>query len=298
MGIVLRADHPLWFPEPASTDNTYARRGEATASWLERSTLPRAREFRRFLDENLAELEHSHADSLAKRLRIAKEYNSALFEMVVARTLQVLGASLTVEPQSTGGTRVDFLATFPGSTVSVEAMAPVFNERVGDEYTARDQFLNFLDRKAPGGWSIMVWQLHVGEGCYGEFKRLIYAWFKQVEQPAADSTPINFTTTLEDAERIGGVVEIQLIPKRYYTDRAVVSDSMVAFFDNTAERIRWAVSNPRKKRQARESEVPVLLAIKASQAMSTANQREFDRALFGGVVVPVGRLATEFGRKP
>ncbi len=242
-------------------------------------------------------MEPSHANSLARRLRFHKQYNSALFEMVVARTLQVLGATLSVEPESTGGTRVDFLAAFPGGTVSVEAMAPVFNGQIGQECKARDQYLNFLDRKAPDGWSIRIWQLEVGEGGYGEFKRLINRWFKEVEHPIANSAPINFTTTWEDVERIGGVVEIQLIPKRYYSDRAVVSDSIVSFSDNTEERIRWAVSNPRKKRQARESEAPVLLAVKAPQAMSTANLREFDRALLGGVV-PVGRLATEFGRKP
>ena len=38
-----------WFPEPSRADDTYANRGELVTDWLKRSTVPRAREVRRFL---------------------------------------------------------------------------------------------------------------------------------------------------------------------------------------------------------------------------------------------------------
>ncbi len=92
----------IWFPEPSATDNNYARRGEDTGSWLAWSTLVEASEFRRFLNENLSGLPPDFAEGLSKRLRIGRQFGGAFFEMTVARTLQVLGASIIVEPQSTG----------------------------------------------------------------------------------------------------------------------------------------------------------------------------------------------------
>jgi hypothetical protein len=49
-----------WFPEPSRADDTYANRGELVTDWLKRSTVPRAREARRFLNENLAKVPQDH----------------------------------------------------------------------------------------------------------------------------------------------------------------------------------------------------------------------------------------------
>jgi hypothetical protein len=49
-----------WLPEPSRADDTYANRGELVTDWLKRSAIPRARETRRFLNENLAKVPQDH----------------------------------------------------------------------------------------------------------------------------------------------------------------------------------------------------------------------------------------------
>ena len=49
-------------------------------------------------------------------------YRSALFELVVARTLHTLEASVTCEPENPAdGTKIDFVAHFTDGEVGVEA---------------------------------------------------------------------------------------------------------------------------------------------------------------------------------
>ena len=81
-------DRPGWFPEPPQADDSWGRRGEALTSWAERSTLPRAMAIRRFLNESLSALPNEHQADLYKALH--NRWPSAFFELIVARTLQVL----------------------------------------------------------------------------------------------------------------------------------------------------------------------------------------------------------------
>jgi len=112
----------LWLPEPQKLDSTYRRRGEHLLDWLSRSTLPLARECRRFLNENLAALPQS--SQMTMRTALAKRWHSAFFELIVARLLQELGASIVFEPANAGNKHPDFLAEFKGCNVTVEAIAP------------------------------------------------------------------------------------------------------------------------------------------------------------------------------
>jgi hypothetical protein len=146
-----------WFPAPAYTDDTYARRGEPTTLWLQRSTVARAVTCRRFLNENLSVLPRAHQSVLYQALH--NRWHSAFFELIVARTLQVLGADIEVEPDSEAGTRIDFLARFPDRTVSVEAVAPVINAAAGEEAKRRKPLLDVIDSLAPPGWTILVMEL-------------------------------------------------------------------------------------------------------------------------------------------
>ena len=146
-----------WFPAPAYTDDTYARRGESTTLWLQRSTVARAVACRRFLNENLSVLPRAHQSVLYQALH--DRWHSAFFELIVARTLQVLGADIEVEPHSNASTRIDFLARFPDRTVSVQAVAPVINASTGEEAKRRNPLLDVIDSLAPPGWTILVMEL-------------------------------------------------------------------------------------------------------------------------------------------
>ncbi len=82
--------HSGWLPEPSIVDDSSARRGEHTLDWLARSTLPRAKACRRFLNENLAAIPQEHQPRLFHDLRV--RWKSAFFELMVLRTLQLLVA--------------------------------------------------------------------------------------------------------------------------------------------------------------------------------------------------------------
>jgi hypothetical protein len=97
-----------WLREPATNDDTWARTGEGLLDWLARSTLPRAREARRFLRFNLSILPTSWEERLCHELET--RWQTAFFELVVARTLQAVGATLEVEVATASGTKPDFLA--------------------------------------------------------------------------------------------------------------------------------------------------------------------------------------------
>ena len=79
-----------WLPEPSRADDTYANRGELVTDWLKRSTVPRARKVRRFLNENIAKVPQNH--QLVLYLALHERWHSAFSELIVARTLELLGA--------------------------------------------------------------------------------------------------------------------------------------------------------------------------------------------------------------
>jgi hypothetical protein len=55
------------------------------------------------------------------------KWHSTFFELIVARLLQELGASLVSEGSNREGRRPDFTAQFSDGAIIVEAKAPVFN---------------------------------------------------------------------------------------------------------------------------------------------------------------------------
>src|SRR3982750_4346859 len=107
----------VWFPEPEKRDDSPSHREESTPSWLARSTQPKASHLRVFLNRNLTALPKECQQSLYRHLRLDDKYGSAFFELVVARMLQELGASIICEPENeVDGTKIDFLARFTDYT--------------------------------------------------------------------------------------------------------------------------------------------------------------------------------------
>lgn len=118
----------IWFPEPLEADNTFARHGEGAYSGLNRSTTERAAACRQFLNENMAKLPKDWQPKLYKDLR-DKDWFDTFFEFIVARTLQILGATIKVEvPIEQTKKNPDFLAQFPDGTTIVEATVPKTDE--------------------------------------------------------------------------------------------------------------------------------------------------------------------------
>src|SRR5215210_2069496 len=143
-----------WFSEPSLADDTYANRGELATDGLKRSTIPRAREIRRFLNENLAKIPQDHQLVLYRALH--ERWHSALSELIVARTLQLLGGTIEVEPESEAGARIDFRVRFADGEVGAEVVSPVFDPDVGEVMKRRSPLLEIIESLATPGWRIMV----------------------------------------------------------------------------------------------------------------------------------------------
>jgi len=263
-----------WFPEPTQADDTYLSRGEQITNWLKRSTIPGAKECRRFLNENLTSLPSGYQPVLYQALH--DRWHSAFFELIVARTLQVLGAEIDIEPSSEAGTRIDFLARFSDHTVSVEAVAPVFNADVGKTAARRAPLLEIIESLAPTGWRVMVVELpDIGPSdSRRQFRKTVRQLFK--------TAPPKSWSGSKDliAELPSGEVRLRLLPERdpgAPVGPAVVTEPALSAFDNSEQRIRRAIN--RKRRQGRNVATPAILAVHATGISSEFE--DFDLALYG-----------------
>ncbi len=262
--------HSTWLPDPSVPDDTYARRGEHALDWLSRSTIVRAKECRRFLNEHLSKLPANNQSKIFHGLR--NKWHSTFFELIVARLLQELGGSLVFESNNRDVRRPDFNAQFSDVTIIVEATAPIFNKATGEQLKSQVPLLEFIESNIPKGWEVGVYQLpNIGlTDSKKGFKRTVKNMLR-IPPPSEDD---------EDNELIEelptGIIHLHLWPKNI-TSKQLIYDAPIAFNDNSEVRIRHAVKN--KRGQVRSSEEPVFLAIQASGISSEFD--DFDMALFG-----------------
>lgn len=260
----------VWFPEPSIADDTYARRTEHTIDWLSRSTSPRAKECRRFLREHIARLPLQSQEKFVDDLR--QRWHPTFFELVVARILQELGATITVEGVNIDGRRPDFKALFSDSPVIVEVIAPIFNADSGDLEKARIPLLDIIESNIPEGWLVNVWELpDIGlSQSKKDFERTIQRML-QISPPEQNESRRDIVEELST-----GLIRLGLIPAGNLGGGLGVQ-GMITLFDNSKERIRYAID--RKRKQVKSSDSPVLLAIHASGISS--DLEDFDITLFG-----------------
>jgi hypothetical protein len=79
------------------------------------------------------------------------QWHSSFFELIVARLLQELGASLVFEGRNREGRRPGFTAQFSDLAVMVEATAPMFNAAAGKAQTTQIPLVDFIESKTPEG---------------------------------------------------------------------------------------------------------------------------------------------------
>jgi hypothetical protein len=203
-------------------------------------------------------------------------WHSAFFELIVARTLQVLGADIEVEPESEAGTRIDFFARFPDSTVSVEAVSPVFDADAGETAKRRSTLLDIVESLAPPSWRIMVVELpDLGPSdSRRQFKMTIKELLDTVP-PEVGAEPMDLLSELPSGE-----VHLRVLPEHGPGNAGgpvIVAHPALTTFDNSEEKIRKAVK--RKRRQGRNVNTPAILAIHATGISSEFH--DFDLALYG-----------------
>jgi len=276
--VTIGEDREMWFPEPSRDDGSAAHRGEPTADWLKRSTHPRAKAARRFLNENLRALPPEHQPTLYRMLR--ERWHSAFFELIVGRTLQTLGATIQVEPGGANDIRVDFVAHFPDGIVAVEAISPIFGSEVGETVKRRNPLLDIVESESPPDLWVMVSSLP-DLGPQDSRKRFRSTVRKLLaEAQAVGSYPVDIAEDLPE-----GTVSLTLVKKgaEVSSGRSVGIEPALTTWDDTDQRVRRAVA--RKRRQGREVVGPALIAVHATGIASS--YEEVDMALFGRDVTTV-----------
>jgi hypothetical protein len=238
------------------------------------------------LNTNLAYLPSDYAVSLHARLQYM--WRTAFFELVVARTLQIIGAEIEVEPSAGDGRRSDFKAKFASGPVIVEATSPVFLGSLQKDMANKDTLLDILEPLIPDSWSVLLHNLpDIGPAdSRKEFKRVAAQLLDLSHSAGEEMRRVSATTSHGD-------IELTLVPKGNWKS-SVAGGPAYTYWGDGVEDIKTAIR--RKRSQVRNFDDPVMLAINASELNSDFDC--FDRALFGGDLLHVdqrGRpVKTEF----
>jgi hypothetical protein len=245
--------------------------------WLARSTVPRAQACREFLNSNLCELPIGLQVALRRDLR--DRWQSAFFELIVARTVQLLGGTLDHEQAQPGRRRPDFVACFPDGCVMIESTSPVINAKMGDEAHSRQWMLGEIERHAPIGWHTSVLSLpEIPPTAPRKHKN---SFRVEVNRLLTSALPTDQTEVRLSAGLPEGDLEIML--HRRVKDPAgsgLGMEPVLGVWDDTSDRVQRAVK--RKRSQVRSAAHPALLAIQGSGIGS--DLEDFDIALFGRTV--------------
>jgi hypothetical protein len=220
-----------WLREPATQDDTWARTGEGLLDWLARSTLSRAREARRFLRFNLSMLPTSWEERLCHELET--RWQTAFFELVVARTLQAVGATVEVEVATASGTKPDFLAWFGGQGFIVEATSPEFLTEFEHNRRRVGPLSKIIEEVTPAGWSVCVQELpDIGlSDSKREFKRVVTRLLA-LPPPGSDSAIRHI-----DEEFCDGMIRLTLLAKGA-GHAAIVEEPAFPYYSNAVFKIR------------------------------------------------------------
>lgn len=266
-----------WFPEPEEEDDTYKHRLEGTPSWLARSTVDTAKDYRDFLNRNLNELPEKCQRDMYRNLRNEPDHRSGLFELIVARMLQTLGASLTCEPENPiDGTKIDFMARFPDGTVGIEATSPVFDKEMGETARSNEPLKETIEKMTPKGWAVAINGLPAlnPSDSKKQFKSAVGEML-DVELPEDGASERKVERELPQGE-----IRLTLFPKNTFglSERTkLLWESALTTIDNSKVDIRGGVKA--KRRQARNVTEPVLVAVDGKGIVTRLE--DFDMALFG-----------------
>lgn len=259
-----------FFPEPSLADPTWAKPGEDLIGWLGRSTLPKAAWFRAFLNGNLEELPPSAARKLAHEMRSGR-FEPAHFEMIGGRALQILGATLSHEPEI-AGRRPDWDAAFTDGTVIAECTYPHYNEDEARERRDLAPLAHLVEDLAPEDWSVHIHRLpRIGPS---ESRRELKSYLRREFARIPPASPLEPERQIEGLLSTGWVL-LELRPRRI-SHTKVVSGPSTGCYDDTWVKIRKAVAD--KRSQVRAATTPRILAIHGGVWGGLEN---FDDALFG-----------------
>ena len=267
----------VYFPEPTSPDESWQEWDETAVNWLARSTQPRARAIREFLNVNLGNFSPKDAKSLAQKLK--QDWQSFFFEIVVGRYLQVLGAEVEYEPDGSNGTHVDYRATFPdGVVVSVECVSKRFNQEPQQTIERNANLARMLAEVGPTGWIIEFKRFPEADSAdaFRPYVENAKQFYSTLPEPAADGRHVEFVS-----QGANGPMELDAIP----FPRGTVAKHLgpaVTYVDDSIVSLKNALVDRHKRKQARGAIPPVFLAIDCP--FNGPDAEDFDQVLFGQTV--------------
>lgn len=260
----------IWLKEPPRSDNTWANNGEHPLDWLNRSTLPRAKAMREFLNLNLSKMPIEISESLYHDL--SNRYHSAFFEIILGRLLQEVGFNIQYEVELNNGKRPDFLIDTQIGKIAIEATSPIFNSSVGSAYKKNNPLIKIIRDHTPDNWVVGIQKLpEIGlNDSKKVFKRFINKKFSKI----TDNLPqLQIKINHEFKE---GVIKLTLFYKRDRTNK-IIFYPVVSYFENSKSRIEHTLNE--KREQLKNIDIPVVLAIQGSNTGTDLD--DFDQVLFG-----------------
>ena len=143
------------FSEPEIEDESVID-DETYMEWLNRNTSRRAKYSRALLNKNISKVPDEWKEKLIKDL--SNRWSSAFFELIVARVIQVLGASITVE-EIQSGRNPDFIADFQNDKLTIEATSTITDANFREFTKLNEDLIRIIERATPENWSFIVHNL-------------------------------------------------------------------------------------------------------------------------------------------
>jgi hypothetical protein len=275
------------FAHPDIPCEEWARFGESVAAWLDRSTVPRAREVRCFVNATIGGCPTRIRGQLCHAVR--HRWESGLAEVVTARILTLLGARIEMEPELESGKRPDFLAHFPDGPTIVEVVTPDFGREGLSQRGEDDLLVHLIEKRLPSGWGAIVNRLPPIDASTskGAFKRVIDEVMGALPDSRGQRESLRIVRDVES-----GTLEMLLID----TGRNLgVSGPGYGYVSESRRRITDAVERKRKGGQLDGGPFPALLVICARPMFASMN--DFDQALLGHTVAVVDRTGREVDQR-
>lgn len=281
------------FPEP-TTDDRRIRDNEDMKTFLARSTMEHAVELRRFVNANLCLLPSHVAQPICRALH-GEYFRPSLFELVVARTLQVLGPrDLSYEIATSSGSRPDLRATFADGHIVVDATVPNFDAEIIQSHEAHKLLIDIIEALIPAGWTFFVERLPsvAPSDSKREFKSMLISVFATLPASSEGFAPLSYEVTAEHPQ---GEIRLLLGARPSHWQRAYAGGPASAAFGDTDKRVEKVLR--RKRFQLRGTDAPALIAIAGGMGESI---EDIDIALFGRTweQQDESRRPVEFGFDP
>ncbi len=262
------------FPEPETDDQTIGS-GEDMKTFLARSTMDHAVELRRFINGNLRVLPDHVGHALCAALH-GENFRPSLFELVVARMLQVVGTSeLNYEAATASGRQPDLRATFDDGRIIIDATVPEFDAEILKAHETNQRLIDIIEALIPAGWTFFVERLpSIGPSdSQREFKNALVAMFAKLPTSSEGYAPLSYESVGEHPQ---GEIRLLLGERAAHWQRAYGGGPASTAFGDTDARVGKALR--RKRSQLRGADMPALIAIAGGMGESL---EDIDIALFG-----------------